>query len=85
MLHRGRELLINVFKDDPCDHHERYLDSEGLLSAGKETGPDPVCHRPLDEKWYRIISPAGEDIPQGCVKSDHCNTEMPIWRNGRCY
>ena len=75
--------ICTILTDDPCDigNYVLWNDNDGKMSSGYGSGS--TCHRPFTDGWYRVVSPAGTDMPIGCVDRAHCNTKKPIWLNGR--
>ena len=69
---------------DPCDqsNYKLFKDPDGLHSAGSRAPAAYVCHSDLSAGWYRIQSPAGEDMPTTCLDQYHCGTRFPIWLTG---
>ena len=66
---------------DPCFNYTLLNDADGRFSAGVGVPVENVtCQRSIIKpKWYRVQSPAGEDMPTQCVERFHCHTRFPIW------
>ena len=67
---------------DPCLDYMTLQNATGR-SSGIQTGADSICDRRIAEGWYRVVSPAGEDMPTSCVPIQRCGTIHTIWLNGR--
>ena len=80
--------LTAADKINPCEKKHHYLidDEEGFRSGGQmaeDKGQDIYCDRRITEGWYRVRSPAGNDIPTACVPEGYCNTIGTIWMDGK--
>ena len=76
-------IYLYNYTDDPCQdgNYVSWYDNDGKMSSGYGSGS--TCHRPFTDGWYKVISPAGTDMPIGCVDRAHCNTKKPVWLNGK--
>lgn len=45
-------------------------------------GQRALCDRGLQWGWYRFTSFAGDKMPEGMVRQNHCGTNTPIWLDG---